>query len=159
MRCLIILLFTAFSVNVFSQTDSTKKINPVLQKKYLPDAVNGIYVNISYDDLLKIRPGIIKDEDASYNSMAHYVEHIDGSNITGITYQVDDFNIVYEMIFEYSGSTSHEALCAMSAKKFGKPNSPDDNMAYQWKVTLNDGLTLMFWVYENKFCIADASKF
>ena len=91
--------------------------------------------------------------------MAYYVEHIDGNNITRITYQVDDFNIVYEMIFEYSGSTSHEALCAMSAKKFGKPNSPDDNMAYQWKATLKDGLTLMFWVYENKFCIADASKF
>ena len=148
-----------FGGNLFAQSASVDAVEPALQKKYLPNVVQGIYINMPFDELTTLRPNINSNTDSLNLSIDYLTEKIDTGNIAEITYQVSDANKVYEMIFQYSDTTTYEELCSKAEMEFGRPNSPEDDMPYQWKVPLQDGLTLMFWIYENKFCIADASKF
>ena len=66
---------------------------------------------------------------------------------------------MYEMIFQYNDSTTNDLLREEMIKKFGTPNAAEEDMPYQWSATVSENLKLLFWVYQNKFCIADASKF
>jgi len=157
MRCLLLLILTCSFFTTFAQTDAVtnpdySKVNPELQKKYLPEGYKNLYVGIPLETVKKIRPKATTEG----SILGYEHETFKTGLLKEITYQNINSD-VYEFIFEYNKTTAEVEQIAL--KLYGKPNAGEDGRPYKWSFQLQDGLKLFIWVFKNKICIADAKMF
>lgn len=145
MKLLLINLFLCVAVLVNAQ--DTLNIDAKLQKEYLTEEMNPFYIGMPVDSFFSTSK-IDNTGDISYSKT------INTGNAKKITYQCSK-DILYEMFVEYKPTFNLEEFMN---KKFGPTNSENQGVP-GWKIKLNDGLTLLIWQYEQKYCIADYRQF
>lgn len=148
------LLISLLSLISFCGIAQVSKINPDLQKPYLPKEVKGLYIGMPKQGAMKIH----KSMRVPKNSVVGYPEeNFKSGDVKQITCQVlSDDNTVYEFIVEYRSTAK---AITVAKKLFGQPNDASEKFPLGWKIRLDDGLVLKCWIFNNKLCIADSRQF
>ena len=112
MRCLLLLILTCSFFTTFAQTDAVtnpdySKVNPELQKKYLPEGYKNLYVGIPLETVKKIRPKATTEG----SILGYEHETFKTGLLKEITYQNINSD-VYEFIFEYNKKTAEGSKCS-----------------------------------------------
>jgi hypothetical protein len=128
-------------------------INPSLQKKYLPNEIQDLFIGMSLNKLKATRPKMALPKDAFG---INYVENFSTGAIKTITCQLLDDSTVYEFTVEYRDEAKANSL---AKEMYHEPNDPSSSLPQKWEFKLSDGLVLKCWVFRNKICIADSRQF
>jgi hypothetical protein len=129
------------------------KINPSLQKQYLPVEIQNLYIGMSQKELKQLRPKM-QLPTGEYNFSN--VEKLNAGRIKQITASMLDDKTIYEFTLDYQD----EATAIFVAKQIYRTEiDADARFPHQWTYKLSDGLTLKIWVFKNKICIADSKQF
>ena len=140
-------------VVVACSTANAQSVNSSLQKKYIPAEVQGLYIKMPVEELRKARPKAVMPSDQFSLDIK---EQINSASVKEITCQfAPGDSMVYEFIIEYK--TTAKAL-AIAKQLYKAPNFVNDRFPVRWKFKIDDGLTLVIWVWQNKICIMDAKE-
>jgi hypothetical protein len=147
--CSCICLFSIAQNKDLSQT----KINPSLQKQYLPAEIQDLYIGMSQKELKQLRPKM-KLPTSAFD--LDNVEKLSTGKTKQITAQMLENKSIYEFMVEYQD----EATAIFVAKQiYHTAIDTDARFPLQWSFKLADGLILKCWVFKNKLCIADSKQF
>jgi len=148
------LLISLLSVISFCAVAQVGKINPALQKPYLPKEVKGLYIGMPKQDAMKLHKAMRVQRNPG---LEYPVENFKTGDVKKITCQVtNEDNTVYQFIVEYRSTAK---AIAIAKKLFGEVNDASGKFPLGWEIKLDDGLVLKCWIFENKICIADSRQF
>ena len=151
MRYLLISLLSLISISCMAQVN---KINPALQKPYLPQQLKGLYIGMPKQDAMKKHKAMRVPKNSGFG---YPEENFKSGDVKQIVCQpTSEDSTIYEFIVEYRSTSK---AIAIAKKLFGTPNDTSKQFPLGWKIKLGDGLILKCWIFSNKICIADSTQF